>query len=167
MTLFLPNYPHQSFPAMSSCSFRLIASSPTKIHQICKLGICSLGADFELFDVQDKICALTQTLFKLFGPSLPFQQVAGTAILFNAEIKFPIRTNRKVGQSNKCITRQDRGRLGKCQRNIWGMFLGCLWVSGVSMEACVSKFFMYLNLRTVIFSVMRRYRTNVSESVRE
>ena len=144
--LFLPNYPHQSFPAVSSCSFRLIASSPTKIHQICKLGICSLGADFELFDVQDKICALTQTLFKLFGPSLPFQQVAGNAILFNAEIKFPIRTNRKVGQS--IVTSASPGRTawadwgnvreisGEC---FWGVFgcLGCRWRDVLPNLLCI------------------------------
>ena len=49
-----------------------------------------------------KICRLsTQTLFKLFGPSLPFQQVAGNAILFNAEMKFAISANKKVGQNGQ------------------------------------------------------------------
>ena len=60
------------------------------------------SSDLELFDFEDKICTLsTQTLFKLFGPSLPFQQVAGNAILFNAEMKFPIKANKKVGQNGQ------------------------------------------------------------------
>ena len=76
---------------------------------------------------------MTQTLFKLFGPSLPFQQVAGNAILFNAEIKFPIRTNRKVGQSNKCISRQDRatGEMSeKYLGKLFGVSLGVWGVDG-------------------------------------
>ena len=46
------------------------------------------------------ICALTQRLFKLLGPSLPFRKVARNAILFNVEMKFPITGKQKVGQGS-------------------------------------------------------------------
>ena len=52
----------------------------------------------ELFDFEDLHIVDTNICSNSLDQVYLFQQVSGNAILFNAEMKFPIRANMKVGQ---------------------------------------------------------------------